>query len=160
MPRMYTVTGNALTITTAGTDTDLIELTAADDKPIELVGLSIMVTSEVAEAQEEWLNMKIIRGHTTSGSTPEVTPTPRPCSHIDTAAGFTCEMDNTTIASAGTGVDLASPAMNVRAGYEVFYPERCGFFTDQAAGLLVVRLMTTVADDLTMNITAWVNEYP
>ena len=160
MPRMYTVTGNALTITAAVTDSDLIELTAADDKPIELVGLAIFVTSELQEAQEEWLNLKIIRGHTTSGSTPEVTPTPRPTSHIDTAAGFTCEMDNTTIASAGTAVDLASPAMNVRAGYEVFYPERCGFYTDQAAGLLVVRMMSTLADDVTMNITAWVNEYP
>ena len=159
MPRMYTVTGTGLTITNAGTDTDLIELTAAAQKPIELCGLDIKVTSEVQEAQEEWLSLKIIRGHTTSGSTPEVTPTPRPCSIVDTAASFTCEMDNTTIASAGTAHDLASPAMNVRAGYEIFYPERMGFFTDNSV-LLVVRLMTTVADDLTMNITAWVNEYP
>lgn len=160
MPRMYTVTGTGLTITNAGGDTDLVELTAADDKPIELIGLSMYVTSEVQEAQEEWLSMKVIRGHTTSGSTPEVTPTPRPVNHLDPAASFTCEMDNTTIASAGTAVDLGSPAMNVRAGYEVILPERCGFWTDQAQGLLVVRLMTTVADDLTMNITAWVNEYP
>ena len=73
MPRMYTVTGNALTITAAGTDSDLIELTAVDDKPIELVGLAIFITSELQEAQEEWLNLKIIRGHATSGSTPEAT---------------------------------------------------------------------------------------
>ena len=160
MPRMYTVTGNALAITTAGTDSDFIELTAGDDKPIELVGLAIFITSEVQEAQEEWINMKIIRGHTTSGSTPEVSPTPRPCNHLDPAATFTCEMDNTTIASAGTAVDLASPALNVRAGYEVFYPAEAGFWTDQAQGLLVVRCMTTVADDVVANITAWVNEYP
>jgi hypothetical protein len=104
--------------------------------------------------------MKWIRGHTSSGSTPEATPTPRPVNHLDPAAAFTCEMDNTTIASAGTAVDLASPAMNVRAGFEMFFPERCGFWTSEPQGLLVLRLMTTVADDLTMNITAWVNEYP
>lgn len=160
MPRMYTVGAQGVTITAAGTDSDLLELTAADDKPIELVGMDLKVTSEVQEAQEEWIAMKVIRGHTTSGSTPEVTPTPRPVNHTDPAASFTAEIDNTTIASAGTAVDLAFPALNVRAGYEVFYPEKFGFWTDQAQGLLVVRMMTTVADDLTMNLTFWVLEYP
>ena len=158
MSRMYTVSGDGLTITAAGTDSDLIELTAADDKPIKLCGLGIYITSEIGEAQEEWLRMKIIRGHATSGSTPEVSPTPRPCSPYDTAAGFTCEMDNTTIASTGTPLDLHCFGVNVRAGYEVFYPDRCDFGTDQASGLLVVRMMSTLADDVTMSLTAWVDE--
>lgn len=160
MPRMYTVSGDGLTITAAGTDSDLIELTAADDKPIEVVGLGIYITSEVQEAQEEWLRLKWVRGHTSSGSTPEASPTPRPTNHIDPAAAFTCELDNTTIASAGTAVDIHSFGMNVRAGYEIFYPEGCGPWTDQAQGLLVCRMMSTLADDVTMQITCWVNEYP
>ena len=160
MPRMYTVGAQGVTITNAGTDTDLVELTAGDDKPIALVGMDLKVTSEIQEAQEEWLALKVIRGHTVSGSTPEVSPTPRPVNHLDPAATFTAEIDNTTIASSGTAVDLAFPALNVRAGYEVFYPEKFEFWTDQAQGLLVVRLMTTVADDLTMNLTFWVLEFP
>lgn len=157
---MYTVTSQGLTITNAGGDADLVEFTAADDKPIEVVGWTCFVTSELQEAQEEWLTLKWIRGHTTSGSTPAATPTPRPVNHTDPAASFTCEMNNTTIASAGTAVDLASPAFNVRAGFEMFFPERCGFWTDQAQGLLVLRLMTAPTDDVTMNLTVWVNEYP
>lgn len=158
MSRIYTVSGDGLTITAAGTDSDLIELTAADDKPIEVTGLGIYITSELQEAQEEWLRMKWVRGHTTSGSTPEATPTPRPVDPDDAAAGFTCEMDNTTIASGGTAVDLPAFGVNVRAGYEIFYPDGHGPRTHQAAGLLVCRMMSTLADDVTMSITAWVKE--
>lgn len=158
MGRLYTVEANAVAITNAGGDTDLVEFTCGDDKPIEVTGMELFVTSEVQEAQEEWLNLRWIRGHTTSGSTPEQTPTPRPCDPYDTGAGFTVEIDNTTIASAGTGVGLGSPAMNVRAGYSIFFPADHGPKTDQASGLLVLRLMTAVVDDLTMNMTFWVME--
>lgn len=161
MARVYTVGGDGLTITAAGTDSDLIELTAADDRPIEVIGLGIYITSEIQEAQEEWLRMKWIRGHTTSGSTPEASPTPRPTRSIDVAASFTCEIDNTTIASGGTAVDVIPGfGVNVRAGYEIFYPDGCEITTDQAAGLLVCRMMSTLADDVTMSITCWVIERP
>lgn len=160
MPRIYTVEFDAATITNAGGDTDILELLAADDKPIELFGIQLFSTSEVQEAQEEWLRMRVIRGHATSGSTPEFSPTPRPVNPYDVAAAFSAEIDNTTIASTGSPVNLDTFAMNVRAGYEVFLPENCGFYTDQATGLLVVRLMTTVADDLTMSGTFWVREMP
>lgn len=159
MPRIYTVEGENITISNAGGDTDLVELDAATDKPIELFGIQLYTTTEVQEAAEEWLRCRVIRGHTTSGSTPEATPTPRPVSAVDTAAGFTAEIDNTTIASAGTAVNLASFAFNVRAGYEIFYPEGCGFWTS-GADLLVVRLMAGPADDVSMNMTFWVREYP
>jgi len=160
MARVYTVGGDGLTITAAGTDSDLIELTAADDRPIEVIGLGIYVTSEIAEAQEEWLRMKWVRGHATSGSTPEATPTPRPTNHATPAAAFTCEIDNTTIASTGTAVDIHNFGVNVRAAYEVFYPEQVEITTDQAAGLLVCRMMSTLVDDVTMSITCWVIERP
>ena len=99
MPRNYTVSAENVTLTTAGGDADLVELDAATDKPIELYGIGIYITSEVQEAQEEWLRMEVIRGHTTSGSTPSSSPTPRPHSPVDTAAGFAAEIFNTTIAS-------------------------------------------------------------
>jgi hypothetical protein len=159
MPRNYTVTAENVSVTNAGGDADLVELDAAAEKPIELFGIKLYSTSEVQEAQEEWLRFKVIHGHTTSGSTPSSTPTPRPVSPVDTAAGFTAEIYNTTIASAGTAVDVDSFAMNVRAGYEIFYPEGCGFWTSGTA-LLVVRLMAAPADDLSMNMSFFVREYP
>ncbi len=157
MPRVYTVSVENVTITNAGGDADLVELDAATDKPIELFGIQIMSTSEVQEAQEEWIRCKVIRGHTTTGN--GTSATPRPLATPDAAAGFVAETFGTTIASAGTGIDLASFAFNVRAGYEIFLPEGCGFWTS-GADLLVVRMMAAPADDFSANMTFWVKEYP
>jgi hypothetical protein len=158
MGRLYTVTFEGQTVTNAGGDNDLFELDAAAEKPIELVGLELYVTSELGDAAEEWLRLKIIRGHTTSGSTPAVSPTPRPLNPTDAAAGFTAECVNTTIASSGTGVDLWAGGFNVRAGLQLGpLPDGFGFVTS-GASLLVVRLMAAPADDVTMSGTAWVIE--
>jgi hypothetical protein len=157
MPRIYTVSVENVTVTNAGGDADLVELDAATDKPIELFGIQLFATSELAEAQEEWLRLKVIRGHTTTGN--GTSATARPVSPLDTAASFAAETFGTTIASSGTGVDLMSFAWQVRAGYEIFLPEGCGFWTS-GADLLVVRLMAAPADDVSANMTFWVREYP
>jgi len=159
MPRPYTVEAENVTLTTAGGDADLVELLPASNKPIQLYGIGIYITSEVQEAQEEWLRMRIIRGHTTSGSTPNSSPTPRPLSPADSAAGFTAEIFNTTIASAGTAVNLHSFAVNVRAGYEIIAPEGSGYWCANAE-LLVCRMMAGPADDVVANLTFWVLEFP
>lgn len=160
MPRLYTVEFEAQSVTNANGDYDLFELTPADDKPIEIYGAVVKVTSELAEAQEEWLRLRIIRGHTTSGSG-GAAPTPVPLSAIDTAAGFTAETGNSTIASAGTAVNLLSDAFNVRAGWELGpLPEGYGFWCSQAATTIVLRLMAAVADDVTATGTLFVREYP
>lgn len=156
--RIYNVNADGLTIATADGDTDIAEFSAGDDKPIALVGIGLYVTSEVQEAQEEWLRCKIIRGHTTSGSTPDASPTPRPVKHNDPAAAFTAELANATIASAGSPVDAGAFAFNVRAGYEIMVPGEFEWTTDQTAGLLVIRLTTAVVDDLTLTVQFWVAE--
>jgi hypothetical protein len=156
--RIYTVEFEALSVTTADGDQDLFELDPGADKPIELIGLELWSTSELQEAQEEWLRLRIIRGHTTSGSTPAVSPTPVPTDDGYAAAGFTCEVGNETLASAGTGVNAASFAFNVRTGFERFWPEGSGFRA-RGANLIVVRLMAAPADDLTMNGTAYISEF-
>jgi hypothetical protein len=157
MPRVYTVEVENTTVTNAGGDADLVELDAAAEKPIELFGIQLFTTTEVQEAAEEWLRLRVIRGHTTTGN--GTSQTPRPVSAADAAAGFVAETNGSTIASAGTGINLMTFAMNVRAGYEIFLPEGCGFWTS-GADLLVVRLMAAPADDVSMNMTFWVREYP
>lgn len=159
MPRMYTVSAENLAITTGDGDVDLVELDAATDKPIALVGWRITVLTEVQEAQEEWARLKIIRGHTTSGSTPTATPTPAPLSPNDAAAGFTAEVYNATIASAGTAVDLDPLGVQVRAGENLILPGGMEYWTS-GSSLLVVRLMAALADAANLSMVFWVIEYP
>lgn len=156
--RIYTVEFENVTMALADGDQDVFEFDPAAEKPIELVGLELWATSELQEAQEEWLRLRIIAGHATSGSTPASSPTPRPVEDGYAAAGFTAEVGNETIASTGTAINHASMAMNVRTGFERFWPEGSGFRV-RGANLLVVRLMAAPVDDLTMNGTAYLSEF-
>lgn len=158
MPRTYTVEFEAQTIATASGDYDLFELDAATDLPIEVVAIELGQSSELGDAQEEQLRLRVIRGHTTTGN--GTSTTPRPVSPADAAASFTAKTVGATIASAGTAVNLLSTTMNVRAGYQWGpVPFGMGIFTS-GSSLLVVRLMAAVADDLTMSGSVTVVEYP
>lgn len=155
MARMYTVVAENQVIGIADGDLDLLELDAAAEHPIELAGIGIYPLTEVQEAQEEWLRCQIIRGHVTTGN--GTATTPRPCDDGDIAAVFTAKIDGATIATAGTPVNLHPFGVNVRAGYEILYPEKFGFKT-RAASLLVVRLMAAAADDFNADLCFWVLE--
>jgi hypothetical protein len=154
--RVYTVSVENQLITTADGDVDLLELDAGAEKPIELIGMGIYPLTEVQEAQEEWVRCQVIRGHTTTGN--GTATTPRPCDVDDAAAGFTAKIYGATIASAGTAINNHPFGFNVRAGYEIFYPERCGF-TTSGTTLLVVRMMAALADAANFSMCFWVLEY-
>jgi hypothetical protein len=154
----YTVMFEGSSVTNANGDYDLFELACAANRMVEIVGMNIAVTSELQEAQEEWLRIAIIRGHTTSGN--GTATTPRPTNPNAPAAGMTAETLGATIASAGTGVTLFADGFNVRAGYQLpILPSDVSLTTTNGAGLLVVRLMAAVTDDVTMSGTLWVVEY-
>lgn len=158
MATLYTVEFEAQTVAQASGDYDLFELSPADDRPVGIFGLELATTSELGEAQEEWLRLRIIRGHTTSGN--GTSTTPRPLDPSSSAAAFAAETVGATIASAGTGVNLLSTAMQVRQGYSFGpLPENLEYKSNQTAGLIVVRLMAAVTDDVTMSGTLWVAEY-
>jgi hypothetical protein len=159
MPRVYSVEFQAQTITATNDDHDLFEFDAAAEKPIELVGFEIGNASntDVGDAQEEMIQVRVIRGHTTSGN--GTSTTPRPVSPNDTAAGFAAETVGSTVASAGTGVNLMSTTFNPRVGYAWGpVPNGMGLWT-AGTELLVVRI-ADVADDITLSGTAWIIEYP
>lgn len=152
--RIYTVEFEGTAVTTA---VDVWELDAAAGKPIEVLGWDLSQSSDVGDAAEEIIRYRWVRGNTTSGSGGTAT-TPRPCNLTDTAAGFTAEACNTTAASAGTGVNLGSFALNIRQGSgPIWLPEGCEFVTSEAT-LLVCRLIAAPADSLTMAGTVWVRE--
>ena len=152
--RIYTVSFSAVAATAA---VDFFELTPADDKPIEIMGLFIGQSSEFGDAAAEALPYSVIRGHTTSGSGGSA-PTPRPLNRSDSAAGFTAETMNTTAASVGTTHTLHADAFNVFPGEKLWLPEGCEWEAAQGDTTLVVRLGAAPADSITWSGTIYVRE--
>jgi hypothetical protein len=151
--RVYAVTFSAVAVSAAQ---DLFEITPADDKPVEIVGIELGQSSDYGDAQDEGLQISIIRGHTTSGSGGSA-PTPAPINPNDSASGFTAEVNNTTIASTGTTVTLHTGCWNVRGGYINWWPEGCRPTAGQGNTTIVVR-QTAPADAITMSGTLYVRE--
>lgn len=148
------------TVTNAGGDQDLIEITPADDKPIKLRGFTLAQTSEVGDAAEEGLRVSVIRlpATVTSGSGGSA-GTAQKTDSADAACGATIEVNNTTVATtSGTAEILTELAWNIRnSPFDFWYPPgfepRC-----KGAESLVVRLQTTPADDLSGAFTFFIEE--
>lgn len=153
--RIYAVTFSAVAVTG---QFDPLEITPADDKPCELIGWHIGQTSDAGDAQDEQLQIAVIRGHTTSGSGGSAA-TPAPVNPNDAAAGFAAEVTNTTIASVGTTATLFASAFNVRMGSDVWLPEEVRPRASQAQTTLVVRI-SAPADSLTVSGVFWIREFP
>lgn len=151
--RIYTVVFSAVAVSAAQ---DLFEITPADDKPIEIVGIELGQSSDAGDAMDELLQISIIRGHTTSGSGGSA-PTPTPMSPAESAAGFTAEVNNTTVATTGTTTALTTTCWNVRAGYIQWFPEGMRPTATQGNTTIVVR-QTAPADAITMSGTLYVRE--
>jgi hypothetical protein len=137
---------------------DFFELDPGAEKPIEIVGLILGQFTEVASnvGEDEFLRYRIIRGHTTSGSG-GTAATARPLDPATAASGATAEVNNTTIASAGTAINLHSDTFNVRTGLQLWWPENYGP-ASSGADLLVVRLLAAPADSVTMSGTLYFRE--
>lgn len=160
MSRRYTVPYSG-TLTNAGGDADLFELTPADDKPIRLIGLILGQTSEVGDAAEEGLRISIIHlGATVTSGSGGSAVTPVPVDLVDSAAGFAAEANNTTIATtSGTATTMYEFAWNIRiTPMEMYWPDPMVAPLCRQAAALVVRCQTTVADDISIAITAIVEE--
>ena len=152
--RMYTVSFTAVAVTAA---VDLFEISPADDKPIEIVGLFLGQSSDPGDAQAEQIPYRVIRGFTTSGSGGTAT-TPRPLNRSGVAAGFAAETCNTTVATTGSTVDLHAGVWNVQAGEYLWLPESCEWEAAQGDTTIVIRLGAAPADSLTVSGTLYVRE--
>ena len=154
--RLYTVQFDNVSVSAAQ---DLFEITPADDKPLEIVGLFLSQTgvADVGDAAEECLPVQIIRGFTSSGSGGSA-PTPAPVKRVDAAAGFTAEVNNTTLATTGTTVTIHSDNFNVRVGYQNWWPEGTEPDASQANTTIVVRLTRAPADAITLSGTLYIRE--
>ncbi len=151
--RMYTVCISGVASPAAAFD--LLEISPATNKQIRLRRIRIAQTSEPT-TEEEQLALTVVRGHTTSGSGGDTTPDGGKLADSDSAAGYTAETMNTTIASAGTAVNLIEDAWNTRAGYDMaFAPEEA---PECINGVLLVVRSSAPADAITIRATFWVEE--
>lgn len=161
MGRIYTVPFASGTVTNAGGNADLWELTPADDKPIKLRGFILGQTSEVGDAAEEAVNISVIHlaATVTSGNGSSVTPVPVDVA-VGAAAGFTAEINGSTVATTSTtATTLYEFCWNQRSSpYEVWFPDDRFCPVARQAAALVIRMNTTVADDITFAGTAIVEE--
>lgn len=160
MGRIYSVSFSG-TITAAGGDTDLLEILPADDKPVRLRGWSIGQTSEVKDAEEEGLRISVIRlPATVTGGSGGSAPTPQKVDSADAAAGFAAEVNNTTVATtSGTAETVAEMAwINRNTPWEFWYPDERFCPKVKQGEALVVRLQTTLADDMSTALTFWIEE--
>lgn len=159
MGRKYSIPFNG-TYTNAGGNTDLIEIAPADDKPIKLKGFTISQTSEIGDAAEEGIRITVQRlpATFTSGSGGS-TPIAGPPDSADNACGATLEANNTTVATtSGTAVTLLDIGWNERnSPFDYWFPDGWEPKVKQGEGL-VIRGETTVADDITFSITAFIEE--
>lgn len=153
MRGVYTVIFENVSVSAAQ---DLFELLAADDKPLAVVGLMISQISDVGDAAEEMLRLEIIRGFTGSGSGGS-SATPAATDPSDGAASFTAEVNNTTLATTGTGTVLHADAFNIRSGFQMWWTPEAMLKCAQG-GLLVVRLMAAPEDAVTLSGTLYVME--
>jgi len=130
---------------------DLIEAAAAADAGLAFLWAEIMQTTEVAEAEEEVLEILISRveGSPTSGSGGSA-GSEQPLAQWYPAAGFTSEVLNTTQISGGTAVDAYRMGFQVRQGSILYTPPPGLQLSCDASEHLVLSLPSAPADSITL----------
>lgn len=155
MGRMYTVTFQNIAVTAAQ---DFFEISPADDKPVLIHGICVGQSSDAGDSASELLRWSIVRGHTSSGSGGSA-QTGRPALSVNgAAAGFACEVNNTTIASGGTPITLHADVFNVMTGLVWIPTPEMRIGASQADTTICVRLLSTPADSLTMDGVLYLEE--
>lgn len=158
--RIFTVPWTG-TVTNAGGNTDLWEVTPADDLPCKIRGIRFGQTSETGDSAEENLRISVIRmtATVTSGSGGSA-GAPEQVDLSGQAPSFSSETNNTTVATTSGDTEIIEEmAWNERATpFEVWYPDP-DFAPKAVQGqALLVRLQDTVADNITFAGTLWVEE--
>jgi hypothetical protein len=161
--RIYTCAFENGTLANASGDYDIFEITPADDKPVYIAGFTldnVGGTADAGDSQEEMLRLSIIRGYTSSGSGGSATAANgAPLgSSGGAASGFTFDAMNTTVATTGTAVTLWAGGWNVRVPLREFWPEELMPGASQTNTTILLRMHSTVADDIAVSGTMYVVE--
>lgn len=152
----YYVTWENGSFTNANGDYDFVELTPADDGPIQVIGIDIEIF-ETGDSQEEFLRCQWFSDNATTGNGSATTPRPVD-PRITSSQVFTAETVASTPASTGTAIGLNIVNLASRGGTNgpVWYPEGTGPIVTQLDTMLCLRLLAAVADDVVASGTVYV----
>jgi hypothetical protein len=153
MGRLYTAVFNNVAVTAIQ---DLFEIVAPATGIVLLHDIHISQNTDVGDAAEEVLRIELTSGHTTSGSGGS-TVTPVSLDLGDAAFAGTCEVNNTTQASAGTIVTHYVWNWNIRVGFDkIFTPETRPLI--RPSRRMCLELPAAPADSLTMSGSITIEE--
>ena len=144
-----TVYAVSFTAVAATAPQDLVEITAASTRRVKILGWEIGQSTEAGDAQDEQVRLELITGHTTGGSGGSAF-TPLAVDPAEPAALCAAEINNTTIASAGTAAVKFATALNVRAGH-VWLPPPEMRVVVAASGIVVLRMNSTPGDSISFS---------
>jgi hypothetical protein len=159
MSAIYTVSF-AGTVTNAGGNADLLEIVPADDKPVRLRGFILGNYSEFGDSTEEAINISVLRLPATFTTGNGTSTTPRKPDDLSAAAGFTAEVNGATIATtSGTIEILMEFAWNIRSSpFEFWFPDIDFCPMVRGGDGLIIRMASTLADDVSMANTFFLEE--
>lgn len=147
------------TVTAAGGNTDLWEINPADDKPVVLRKLTLGQVSEIKDAEEEGLRISIKRLLATVTTGDGTAGTAEELGASNQSPGFSWEYNGPTVAtSSGTTEILGEIGwINRQTPMEIWFPEEYAPKVVQGEAL-IIRLETTLADDMTFVGEVYVEE--
>lgn len=160
MGKMWTIPWTG-TVTNAGGNADLWEILPAAEKPVLLRMIRLGQTSEVADAAEEGLRVTVKRLRATvTGGSGGSAGAPEDIGLANQAPGFASEINNTTVATTSGDTETLDEIgwINRQSPLELWYPDERFAPRVQNGEGLVIRLETTVADDITFVGTIIVEE--
>jgi hypothetical protein len=156
---MYTLPWNA-TVTNAGGNADLWEITPADDKPVRIRMIRLGQTTEVKDAEEEGLRITVKRMTATVTSGNGTAGTEEELGRSAQSASLSWEYNGATVATTTGDTETLDEIgwINRQSPLEIWYPDE-RFAPKAVQGeVLLVRLETTAADDFTFMGTLFVEE--
>jgi len=162
MARIYPVPFQG-TVTAAGGNTDLWSIQPASNKPCALRGFTLGNVSEVGDAQEEDVQISVMRMPATftvgSGGSSVTAAAPMESSAMITW-GFTARVNDTTVSTtSGTAQIVDTFGWNERnTPYERWYPDEDTCPSAINGQAIVIRCDTTLADDMTFAGVAFIEE--
>jgi hypothetical protein len=150
---MYAAVFEAVAITAVQ---DLFEIAAGADKPIQIHGLRLSQTTDLGDAQEEVLRIRIRSGQTVTGSG-GTTATGVPVDVDNVATGATVKANNTTQAGTGTIVVNDVLGWNIRVPLDHWWPPEARPFI-KGSRRSTIELVAAPVDSVTVSGTLYYSE--
>lgn len=139
------------TVTNTGGDVDLWEINPADDKPVRIISIRLGQITEVQDAAEEGLRVTVKRLRATVTSSNGTAGTAECPAESNVAPSFTWEYNGATVATTTGDTEILDEIgwINRQSPLEIIYPEPEAQPKAIQTEALIIRLETTVADDMT-----------